>query len=147
VSSDTRDHSSHVNNWVGTAAKGLSSGELLQLSEMAMAALWFRAYLTLGELTVVAITDRVLAASAENFPPFQALKASPKGIDWRELHNQCEGLTERELTAGVHFLISEFIGVVGNLTAEILKPALQAELLKVRLERPASGGMQGEKQS
>jgi hypothetical protein len=51
------------------------------------------------------------------------------------------------LTEAVQFLISEFIEVVGNLTAEILRPALQTELLKVRLEDRAIGDVQEEKQS
>ena len=74
-------------------------------------------------------------------------KAALLTIDWRELHEQHEVLSKRELTKGIRFLIAEFIMVVGNLTAEILRPALHTELLKVTPKRLASGGKQGERQS
>jgi hypothetical protein len=145
--SASRDHTNHVNAWLGQAGKDLSSEQLLQLSEIAMAALWKRAYLTLGEITLVAITDRVLSTAAEKFPPFKSLKAAPMGIDWRELREQHEVLSKRKLAGGIRFLIAEFMMVVGNLTAEILRPALHTELLKVTPKRLAIGGKQGERQS
>jgi hypothetical protein len=87
-----------------------------------MASLWNRAYLTLGEVTIAAITDRVLFTTAERFPPFKSLKVVPAGIDWRELREQHEVLNRRELAKGIRFLIAEFMVVVGNLTAEVLTP-------------------------
>ena len=142
-----RDHTNHVNVWLEQAAKGLRSEQLLQLSEMAMAALWKRAYLTLGEITLVAITDRVLSTTAEKFPPFKSLKVTPMGIDWRELREQHEVLGKRKLAEGIRFLMAEFMMVVANLTAEVLRPALHTELLKVTPEHLASGGKQGERRS
>jgi hypothetical protein len=144
--SDGQDRAKYISNWVAQAGKGLSSERLLQLSEMAMKALWMRAYLTLGEATLVAITDRVLYTTAEKFPRFRLLKVAPTGIDWGEFREQHVLLHEQELRNGVQFLIGEFIGIVGSLTAEILRPALQSELLKVKPERPEPGGMHGEKQ-
>jgi hypothetical protein len=137
---ESRDHINHVNAWIGEAAHGMSSDQLLTLSEMAMSALWKRAYLTLGDLTVAAITDRVLFTTAENFPSFELLKAGPTGIDWRELRKQQHVLKERELAEGVRFLIAEFMAVVGHLTADLLKPALHTELSKVKPEGPPTGG-------
>ena len=141
------DHTNHVNAWLEQAAKGLRPEQLLRLSEMAMAALWKRAYLTLGEITLVAITDRVLSTAAEKFPPFKSLKVTPMGIDWRELREQHEVLGRRKLTEGISFLMAEFMMVVANLTAEVLRPALHTELLKVKPKRLASGGEQGENKS
>ncbi len=112
-----------------------------------MAALWKRAYLTLGEITLVSITDRVLSTTAEKFPPFKSLKVTPTGIDWQELLEQHEVLGKRKLAEGIRFLMAEFMMVVGNLTAEVLRPALHTELLKVTPKRLASGGKQGERQS
>ena len=48
-----------------------------------MVALWNRANLTLGEVTLTAIVDRVLYSAAEQFPPFESLKVEPAGIDFR----------------------------------------------------------------
>jgi hypothetical protein len=145
--SGSRERTNQVNIWLAQAAKGLPRERLLQLSEMAMAALWQRAYLTLGEITLAAITDRVLSTTAEKFPAFKSLKVTSTGIDWRGLREQHELLKKRELTDGIQFLIAEFMVVVGNLTAEILRPALQTELLKVTLKRQEIDGKQGERQS
>lgn len=142
----SRDHTNHVSTWLGQAAQGLSSEQLLQLAEMAMAALWKRAYLTLGEITLAAITDRVLSTAGEKFPPFKSLKVTPMGIDWRELREQHEVLSKRELAEGIRFVIAEFMVVVGNLTAEVLRPALHSELSKVTPTHPAIGGKQGKRQ-
>jgi hypothetical protein len=69
------------------------------------------------------------------------------GIDWQGLRKQHQSLNERELAEGTQFVITEFMKVVGNLTAEILRPALQTELSKVERERPKKGGKQEDGQS
>ena len=142
---DLRQHSNHVNTWLKQAGKGLSSEQLLRLAEIAMAALWKRAYLTLGELTLVAVTERVLYTAAETFPQLKSLKVTPAGMDWRELHEQHELLNKRELAEGVQFVIAEFMVVVDNLTAEVFRSAFHTELLKVTLEGPSMGGKQGDR--
>ena len=138
--SESRNRTNQVDNWVKEAGRGLSAAQLVDLAEMATDALWKRAYLTLGAATVAAVMDRVLFTAAENFPSFKSLQLAPMGIDWRGLREQHESLNERELADGTHFVITEFMKVVGNLTAEILVPALQAELSKVKLEGPSKGG-------
>jgi hypothetical protein len=88
-----------------------------------------------------------LFTAGENFPSFKSLKLAPMGIDWRGLREEHESLNERELADGTHFIITEFMKVVGNLTAEILVPALQTELSKVKLEGPSKGGKQEDRAS
>jgi len=129
------------------AANGLSSEQMLQLFERAVGALWNRAYLTLGEITLTAIMDRVLYSAAEKFPPFESLKVEPTGIDYRKLHERREVLNERELAEGIRFVIAEFIVVIGSLTAEILTPALHAQLSKVSLKGEGLGRTLGKGQS
>jgi len=111
--SDGGDHTNHVNTWMAQAADGLSSEQLLQLFEQAVGALWNRAYLTLGEITLTAIIDRVLYSAAEKFPPFESLKVGPAGVDYRELYERHEVFDERELAEGMRFVIAEFM-VVAN---------------------------------
>ena len=144
---DGRDHTNHVNTWMAQAANGLSSEQMLQLFERAVGALWNRAYLTLGEITLTAIMDRVLYSAAEKFPPFESLKVEPTGIDYRKLHERREVLNERELAEGIRFVIAEFIVVIGSLTAEILTPALHAQLSKVSLKGEGLGRTLGKGQS
>ena len=144
---DGRAHTNHVNTWMAQAANGLSSEQMLQLFERAVGALWNRAYLTLGEITLTAIMDRVLYSAGEKFPPFESLKVEPTGIDYRKLHERREVLNERELAEGIRFVIAEFIVVIGSLTAEILTPALHAQLSKVSLKGEGLGRTLGKGQS
>jgi hypothetical protein len=137
---DSHDHSHNVDIWMREAANDLSADQLLQLSERAMAALWNRTYFILGEVTLTAITDRVLYNASEEFPPFELLKLEPSGINWQGLREQHEALDEGELTEGIRFVLTEFMAVIGNLTAEILTPALYAELSKVTLKGQAPSG-------
>ena len=112
-------------------ANGCSSEQLGQLFERAMAALWNRAYLTLGEVTLTAIVDRVLYGAVEQFPSFGSLKVEESGIDFQEFRKQNKNFSADELTEGMRFVVTEFMVVIGNLTAEILTPALHMELSKV----------------
>ena len=104
-----------------------------------MGALWSRAHLTLGDVTLGAIMDRVLHNAAERFSPFESLKVEPNGIDWRELRERQEALDEGDLAEGIQFVIVEFLVVVGNLTGEILTPALHSELSKITPKDSALG--------
>lgn len=142
---DARDHTNHVNTWMRQAGAGLPPRHLLELFEQGMRALWNQAYLTLGEVTLTAIVDRVVYNAAERFPPFASLKVDPAGIDFRELRNQCEVLNDRDLTAGIQFVLTEFLIVIGNLTGEILTPSLHDELSKVKLNDSALGSGRKEK--
>jgi len=112
----------------------------MELFERAMGALWKRSHLTLGDITLAAIVDRVLYSAAEQFPSFKSLKVEPTGIDFEKFRAQHANFNGRELSEGIRFVITEFIVVIGNLTAEILTPVLHAELSKVTLKKQARGG-------
>jgi hypothetical protein len=58
--SDEADHVGHVDAWLDGAAKTLTSAQLITLFEQALGALWRRTEVTLGEVTLTAIVDRVL---------------------------------------------------------------------------------------
>ena len=140
------DHTNHVNAWLEQAAKGLRSEQLLQLSEMAMAALWKRVPHT-GRDHACGDHGSGVVHHRRKISPIQIAQVTPMGIDWRELLEQHEVFGKRKLEEGIRFLMAEFMMVVANLTAEVLRPALHTELLKVTPKRPASGGKQGERQS
>jgi hypothetical protein len=137
--SDAEDHSRRVAAWMKEVAKGFSSEQLLQLFEQAMEALWNRAHVTLGDVTLSAIMDRVLYNAAEKFPPFESLDVKPNGIDFQSFREQKNVFDDGDLAAAIRFVIVEFIAVIGNLTGEILTPALHSELSKVRPEDSAGG--------
>ena len=123
-------HTNHVNLWMKHEAKGLTPEQLVQLFEQAMGALWRRAHLTLGEVTLAAIVDRVLHNAAEQFPLLESLEVEASGVNCRSLRAAANS-DKGQLTDGIRFVLVEFFVVIGNLTAGVLTPALHSELSKV----------------
>ena len=127
---DEFGHDACVGAWQ-RAAKGLSSERLLEAFEHAFAVLWRRAYRPLGDVTLVAIADRVLVTAAERFPALAGLKIAATGLHCQALRERLRDIHDDELTAGLRFVLVEFLTVLGNLTAQVLTPALHAELAAI----------------
>jgi hypothetical protein len=128
------DHQACVDAWLEARAKDLTAAELPQLFERAFTALWQRAHRTLGDVTLRAIMDRVLHTAVSRHPVVSFLKLEPGGLRF-----DASGIGSREgLTDGMRFLLVEFLTVLGNLTADILSPALQSELAAVTLPEAPS---------
>jgi len=121
------------------ATADLSSRQLAQLFEQAVGAIWRRAYITLGEITLTAVAERVLYVAAEKFPLFESLEVGEKGVVCQGLLESANTDDEGQLNDGIRFVLIEFLLVIGNLTGGILTPALHSELDKVSLEELASG--------
>ena len=79
----------------------------------------------------MAILDRVLCVATEQYPFLSALKVEANGLRCQELQARADSVEHDQLAQGVRFVLVEFLTVLGNLTAEILTPALHSELLKV----------------
>ncbi len=127
--SDTNQHALRVEAWMQAAGQGLAADQLLQLFESALAALWQRAHKTLGEVTLLAIVDRVLHGAVGRAPLLATLEVDASGF-------HCDGLRRRAdgpaaLAQAMQLFLGEFLAVVGSLTAEILTPALHAALSDV----------------
>ena len=137
---DEASHAAHVEAWLDGAAKNLPPARLVTLFERALGALWKRAHFTLGEVTLTAIVDRVLYTATEKYPFLSTLKVEGSGIRFDEFRKQGAVQHDRHLPEVVRFVLVEFLTVLGNLTDEILTPALHAELSKVALEEPGRTG-------
>ena len=126
-------HAACVDGWLARAAPATREA-LLQLFEAALDTLWQRTKITLGEITMVAILDRVLHNSSERFPFCEWIEIDAvHGLSFQKLRAQAGTLHEPDLKRGVRFVLVKFLTVLGNLTAEILTPPLHAALAKVRL--------------
>jgi hypothetical protein len=110
----------------------LSQSELVDVLERTLDALWRRAHMSLGEVTLMAIVDRVLHQSSEKFPHLAALKVETSGVNVSELRASAPTLDVQLLEESTLFLVVELLRVFGALTGEILTPGLHAELRKVK---------------
>ena len=118
-----------MNAWLERVA-ARSVEELIRAFEAAFAALWKRTELTLGEVTLVAIVERVLHTATEHYPLVAAIETTRSGLRCPGLATQ-PGLRKDEVADAIRFVLVEFLTVLGNLTAQILSPALRAELARV----------------
>jgi hypothetical protein len=131
---DDGQHAACVDAWLERAAKDLSPDALLRLFEAAFRALWAQTRTTLGEVTLDAITVRVLHNASEKVPSFSWLAIdATDGIQCRELGARLGSVDDAELRRGIRFVLVEFLTVLGNLTADILTPELHSELQGVAL--------------
>jgi hypothetical protein len=140
---DDANHAAYVEAWLDAAAKSpesLPPAQLVSLFERAMSALWRRAQVTLGEVSLAAIVDRVLYTASEQYPFLSTLKIETTGIRFDEFREQSAVERDGDLPGVVRFVLVEFLTVLGHLTDEILTPALHAELARVALERPGTVG-------
>lgn len=128
---EENEHEACVDAWMARVVPGRSPVQLVDLLERAFAAMWARADLTLGEVTLGAILDRVLYNAAETHHVLSALKVEPSGLRCTELRQRAPALSDHQLADGMRFVLVEFLTVLGSLTAEILTPALHAELSRV----------------
>ncbi len=126
-------HVACVDAWMARTAKGLPPELLLKLFEQALGALHRRTQVALGDVTLTAIFDRVLYNAAEKFPLLSAIKVETTGVHCDELRERLGGLNGSELAEGMRFVLVEFLMILGNLTSDILTPALHLELSKVAL--------------
>jgi hypothetical protein len=134
---EATDHTEHVDAWLGENTPGASPDELRDLLERALNALWRRTKVTLGEVTLIAIVDRVLYNAAEKYPFCASINVEPSiGFRCEGRHEQGDPLESAALIAGSRFVLVEFLTVLCNLTADILTPELHRELSSVQRRAP-----------
>jgi hypothetical protein len=130
------DHQTCVDGWLEEQARDLALPQLLALLDRALTAVWQRAQRTLGDVTLRAIMDRVLHTAADTHPVLSGLKLEAGGVRGGDLAGRVQ--SREELTEAMRFLLVEFLTVLGNLTADILTPALHSELTAVTVVPAAS---------
>ena len=129
------DHERVVEAWLTKHATGKPARAVLQAFENSFGVLWDEVRVTLGDVTLVAIGERVVSEVAERHPPFSSLRVQADGVDFRALRLQLPSLDARELHEAIRTLLIELLTIIGRLTAEILTPEMHATL---SVDRPAN---------
>ncbi len=124
-------HAEVVDAWLRALGPDPSVDRLLAALEAGFGALWKRARRTLGEITLSAVVERVLADVADHHPILQSLAVDTNGLLIRGLRSRTQAVTPAALADGVRFLLVSLLTLLGDLTGDILTPALHAELTAV----------------
>ena len=122
------DHAARVEAWRRRVGADHSARASLDALERGFGAVWRRAHVTLGDVTLMAIGDRVLHDAAARFPFLSRLRLEATGLSSEDLMHDAASLDTRELDAAVEILMTELLSVLSRLTANVLTPALHAEL-------------------
>ena len=102
-----------------------------QVFERAFNAVWRRTRVVLGDVTLTAITDRVLYQAALRYPLLASLKLGGEGLDVQAFRPEAGEADQAHIEAGLRFILIEQLAVIGSLTAEILTPGLHRALAEL----------------
>ena len=137
---ELNDHGALVERWLEQAMKSVPPGGRSACLEVALGALWRRARRTLGEVTLGAVTSRVLFFAATKYPFLPKAAVGADGVRFEAAEKAFAAVEEETAVEAFRFVLVEFLSVLGNLTDEVITPSLHSELstLKVRSsKRPA----------
>jgi hypothetical protein len=127
-------HLTCVNTWLDRVGE-LPPTQLIDAFQEAFDALWARAHRSLGDVTLTAIVDRVLFTASEAFPALGATHVEPGRLLFRNFRSGAVRVSHAEIVDAIRFVLVELLTVLGNLTAEILTPALHSELANVSISK------------
>lgn len=131
---DEHDHAACVDQWRRSLGDELDAAALIRAFERAHGVVWQRARQTLGDVTLIAIGDRVLHLAAERHPILRDVRLIDAGISCDELQRQASALDMAELERAVRTVLVELLAVLGRLTGGVLTLPLHAALLDARDE-------------
>ena len=121
-------HREVVDAWAARIAPDLAPRQVIDTFGDAFDRLWQRARKTLGDITLIAISDRVLYTASREFSVLDAVSIGDGGIELDKLREGASETDGAELLLAAQFVLIEFLTVLGKLVANILTPALHAEL-------------------
>lgn len=138
---NSSEHAAHVDTWVDRLPESLTPDQLVSAFEQGVGALWRRAQHTLGEVTVSAIADRVLHEVSAQVPLLAVLNVEDGvGVQFGALRRRVRPEDAEPLREGMRATLILFLTVMGNLTGDILTPALHVELSGARVEDFSTNG-------
>jgi hypothetical protein len=129
------EHAAHVDTWIARLPKHLTPEQMVSAFEQGFSALWRRTSRTLGDVTVSAIVERGLHDVSANIPLLTALKVeNGVGVQFAGLRRNIRPENVDQLREGMRSTFIHLLTIIGNLTGDILTPALHVELSNARVE-------------
>ena len=131
----SKSHTLQVEAWMAQTIPGLTSEQLISLFSEAIRVLQKRTLITLSEVTLNAVFDRVLHQSQMEFPLLSEVKIDSKGLSFDGIPDHHK---PAEITEAFLFFLIELMTILENLTAGILTKPLYKELFGITGERRPS---------
>jgi hypothetical protein len=121
------EHAARVDAWLDRSPREPAEACLRALARV-FGVLQARAELTLGEVTLRSISDRVLHEAGEQFAELASLPVARAGVLAPAHLARAPTLDPGRVREATRVVLVRFLAVIGKLTAEILTPALHAAL-------------------
>jgi hypothetical protein len=121
------DHSAFISKWLKTLSPK-SPHQVEKALHHALSLVWHRSHVTLGEVTLTAIVERVLYGGYQTYPWLKEVVVSEHGPNFDSISKN----PDSELHEGLQYVLVELLNVLGKLTAEALTHHLYSELAKVK---------------
>lgn len=120
-------HSKVVAVWIVKATEGMPDGKLIAFFEKTFLQLFRRTQVSVSEVTLFAILDRVLYNSTEKYPLLGIIQLNDSVLKFSDYGKVEKNFSAAEIKEAFQSLITEFLFIIGNLTGEQLTPYLHAE--------------------
>jgi hypothetical protein len=130
------NHREHVDAWLGVGFARLPHDQKVAALERAFSAMWIRARATLGEVTLAAIGERVLVQARDTYPFLAGVTVERDGLRCDPLLREHAEPPTAAMDEAVRRLLVDLLTLLGNLTAEIMTPALHDALDRTPSPKP-----------
>lgn len=102
--------------------------EVLEIYEDLLQTIWNRIIPTLGRMTVMAIMERALLTTQEQYPVIKHLSVTPEGISFEVLRQRIGNEDRTILREALKELVTDLIDILAMLTGDILVRKLIKEI-------------------
>jgi hypothetical protein len=123
-----RFHSRFVENWLAELVESHPKLSLVKILQDILERLYLRTQTAVSPVTLSAILERVLYNSSEQYPILASIQVIDDKADFSRLENAAKAFDRTQTREAIHYLLTEFLFIIGTLTGEQLTPFLHQEL-------------------
>jgi hypothetical protein len=124
------NHSRLVDQWASWIFETKSSADIVQIFNSTFSKVWNSAQLTLGSVTLQAVTERVMSVTKDEFIWLPPLHSEGHGVNFQNFSEDGYPVSRDELIRGLSFLMTELITVLGSITGEVISKKLHSSLME-----------------
>lgn len=122
------DYESSVERVVSERVSQARKEEVIETYDDLIKTIWNRILPTLGRVTVIAIMERALALTRENYPLIGQLTVGQDGISFLVLRERLQDEDREMIREALKELITNLIDILAMLTGDILVKQLLQEI-------------------
>jgi hypothetical protein len=123
-----KSHARAVADWLRKFPSSLSREQFINAVEFVFENVLAKTQITVSEITLSAVLDRVLYNSCVKYPILSELKLEDAKLNFSGFKKNLKSASHSEIKEAFQYFVTEFLFVIGNLTGEILTPILYNEL-------------------